>query len=79
MMAAATSAIALPIVSTVRRLELDGLVSRTVKSTFPPAVTYELSARGQSFAILISGLVYWSGRTRNRLRSQRAFDQLQDL
>ena len=64
---------------TVRRLERDGLVIRTVEATIPPAVTYELSARGHSFATLISGLVDWSRVNKEPIaQSQLEFDQRQD-
>jgi DNA-binding HxlR family transcriptional regulator len=60
---------------TVRRLERDGLISRTVEPTIPPAVTYELTERGRSFAELVGGLVEWSRSNRELIaRSQRDFD-----
>jgi len=63
---------------TVRRLERDGLVTRTVEPTIPPAVTYELTPRGHSFAILIGSLVDWSRENKEPIESsQLAFDQLQ--
>ncbi len=64
---------------TVRRLERDGLIIRTVEATIPPAVTYELSERGQSFATLISQLVDWSRVNKDPIaQSQSAYDRRQN-
>jgi DNA-binding HxlR family transcriptional regulator len=45
---------------TLRNLERDGLVSRTVTPTIPPRVDYELTELGKSLQKPISGLVTWS-------------------
>ncbi|RSS54248.1 helix-turn-helix domain-containing protein [Streptomyces sp. WAC01280] len=45
---------------TLRRLERDGLVSRTVYPTTPPQVEYALTETGQSMTHLIKQLVDWS-------------------
>jgi DNA-binding HxlR family transcriptional regulator len=45
---------------TLRNLERDGLVSRTVTPTIPPRVDYELTKLGRSLQEPISGLVRWS-------------------
>lgn len=45
---------------TVRRLERDGLVLRTVYATVPATVTYELTDLGRSLASLVRGLADWS-------------------
>lgn len=45
---------------TVRRLERDGLVSRTVHPTVPPQVDYELTAIGHSLTHLIRAMADWS-------------------
>src|SRR5690242_2142040 len=45
---------------TVRRLERDGMVSRTVHPTVPPQVDYELTALGRSLALLVRTLTDWS-------------------
>ena len=64
---------------TVRRLERDGLVSRTVTPTIPPAVTYALTARGHSFADLITGLVDWSRTNKEPIeQSQSDYDRRND-
>lgn len=45
---------------TLRNLERDGLVSRTVTPTIPPRVDYELTGLGRSLQKPICGLVQWS-------------------
>lgn len=61
---------------TVRRLERDGLISRSVEATNPPSVTYALTKRGHSFAAKVADLVEWSRTHRDAiLSSQKEFDQ----
>lgn len=45
---------------TLRRLERDGLVLRTVYATVPATVTYELTDRGRSLTTLVQQLADWS-------------------
>lgn len=45
---------------TLRNLERDGLVSRTVTPIIPPRVDYELTGLGRSLQKPICGLVQWS-------------------
>jgi len=45
---------------TLRNLERDGLVSRTVTPTIPPRVDYALTGLGRSLQEPICGLVQWS-------------------
>ena len=45
---------------TLRNLERDGLVDRTVTPTIPPRVDYELTELGHSLQKPICGLVQWS-------------------
>ena len=45
---------------TLRNLERDGLVSRTVTPTIPPRVYYELTELGQSLQKPICGLATWA-------------------
>ncbi|MFJ9415531.1 winged helix-turn-helix transcriptional regulator [Streptomyces sp. NPDC101227] len=45
---------------TVRRLERDGLVKRTVYPTIPPQVEYELTEMGHSLTHLVKTLADWS-------------------
>jgi DNA-binding HxlR family transcriptional regulator len=45
---------------TLRNLERDGLVSRTVTPTIPPRVDYELTELGKSLQKPICGLANWA-------------------
>jgi DNA-binding HxlR family transcriptional regulator len=45
---------------TLRNLERDGLVSRTVTPSIPPRVDYELTQLGRSLQAPICGLVNWA-------------------
>jgi len=45
---------------TLRNLERDGLVNRTVTPTIPPRVDYELTELGHSLQKPICGLVQWA-------------------
>src|SRR5450432_1920540 len=45
---------------TLRQLEHDGLVSRTVHATVPPRVDYSLTPLGESVLEPISGLIDWA-------------------
>ena len=45
---------------TLRNLERDGLVNRTVTPSIPPRVDYELTELGHSLQKPICGLVQWS-------------------
>src|SRR5690349_17078922 len=45
---------------TLRNLERDGLVSRTVTPTIPPRVDYELTDLGRSLQKPICGLASWA-------------------
>ena len=45
---------------TLRNLERDGLVNRTVTPTIPPRVDYELTDLGQSLQKPICGLANWA-------------------
>lgn len=45
---------------TLRHLERDGLVSRTVTPSIPPRVDYELTELGKSLQAPICGLVSWA-------------------
>ena len=45
---------------TLRNLERDGLVSRTVTPTIPPRVDYELTALGHSLQKPITALQNWA-------------------
>lgn len=45
---------------TLKALERDGLVARSVHPSTPPQVTYELTPLGQSLWILVRGLAEWT-------------------
>lgn len=46
--------------ATVRRLERDGLITRTVHETVPPSVEYALTDRGRSLHAVLAQLVAWT-------------------
>lgn len=56
---------------TLRGLERDGLVTRTVYPTIPPRVEYELTKLGRSLLIPITGLADWAGQNRERIQAAR--------
>ncbi|MFF4348790.1 winged helix-turn-helix transcriptional regulator [Streptomyces sp. NPDC001530] len=56
---------------TVRRLERDGLVTRTVYPTVPPQVEYELTAMGHSLTHLVKALADWSAAHRDSIARAR--------
>ncbi|GAA3449922.1 winged helix-turn-helix transcriptional regulator [Dactylosporangium matsuzakiense] len=45
---------------TLRTLESDGLVERTVYPTVPPSVEYALSAKGTALMASLAGLIDWA-------------------
>ena len=57
---------------TLRSLERDGLVRRTVRPTTPPEVEYALTELGRSIAVPIGALGVWAAENRGRLREARA-------
>src|SRR5438067_8089451 len=60
---------------TLRNLERDGLVSRTVTPSIPPRVDYELTELGHSLQKPICGLVQWSTENVEAIHhAQRRFD-----
>jgi len=64
---------------TLRNLERDGLVSRTVTPTIPPRVDYELTELGQSLQKPICGLATWAMDNVEAIHSAQArFDVEQD-
>lgn len=61
---------------TLKALERDGLVSRTVYPTIPPRVEYELTELGRTLLEPINGLAYWAERNRQAIQTARAvFDE----
>jgi DNA-binding HxlR family transcriptional regulator len=60
---------------TLRNLERDGLVSRTVTPTIPPRVDYELTELGQSLQKPICGLATWAMENVGAIEAaQKRFD-----
>jgi DNA-binding HxlR family transcriptional regulator len=45
---------------TLRSLERDGMLTRTVTATVPVTVTYELTALGRSLLVVFAGLKDWA-------------------
>ncbi len=61
---------------TLRALERDGLVSRTVYPTVPPRVEYELTELGQSLREPIQAMGGWVFANHDRIHAARAeFDR----
>jgi DNA-binding HxlR family transcriptional regulator len=60
---------------TLRNLERDGLVTRTVFPTVPPRVEYSLTSLGRSLLEPITELGEWARRNTGRIQdAQRTFD-----
>jgi DNA-binding HxlR family transcriptional regulator len=56
---------------TLRRLEQDGLVTRTVHPTIPPRVDYELTPLGRSLMEPLDALVRWADEHHGAVRAAR--------
>ena len=56
---------------TLRALERDGLVTRTVFATIPPRVDYELTKLGRSLLLPVSELGSWARKNRSAIQSAR--------
>lgn len=64
---------------TLRNLERDGLVSRTVTPSIPPRVDYELTDLGRSLQKPICGLASWAMDNVGAIdAAQKRFDAKQD-
>jgi DNA-binding HxlR family transcriptional regulator len=64
---------------TLRNLERDGIVNRTVTPTIPPRVDYELTELGQSLQRPICGLATWATENVEVIHAAQAkFDAQQD-
>src|SRR6266478_3448303 len=60
---------------TLRGLERDGLVTRTMFPTIPPRVDYELTKLGNSLLEPVSGLGLWARQNRSAIEAaRRRFD-----
>jgi len=56
---------------TLRQLERDGLVSRTVYPTVPLRVEYTLTALGQTLLEPLAALAQWAGQHREAVQAAR--------
>jgi DNA-binding HxlR family transcriptional regulator len=56
---------------TLRGLERDGLVTRTVFPTIPPKVEYELTTLGRSLLVPVSGIGLWARQNRAAIQAAR--------
>jgi DNA-binding HxlR family transcriptional regulator len=64
---------------TLRGLERDGLVTRTVFPTIPPRVDYELTKLGRSLLEPVSGIGLWARQNRAAIQEARVrFDSAAD-
>jgi DNA-binding HxlR family transcriptional regulator len=62
---------------TLKSLERDGLVTRTVYPTNPPRVNYELTERGKTLIVPLHLLWTWAQANRTAIEyARRDFDQL---
>jgi DNA-binding HxlR family transcriptional regulator len=60
---------------TLRALERDGLVTRTVYPEIPPRVEYELTRLGRSLLEPVNGLSLWARQNRSAIEAaRRRFD-----
>jgi DNA-binding HxlR family transcriptional regulator len=60
---------------TLRGLERDGLVTRTVLPTVPPRVDYDLTPLGRDLLVPVSALGEWAIRNQPKIaRAREAFD-----
>ena len=61
---------------TLRKLERDGIVQRSVFAEVPPRVQYELTELGMTLIAPVTGLADWSIMNRDALENnQRTFDE----
>lgn len=59
---------------TLRQMEADGLVTRTVFPVIPPRVEYELTDLGRSLSAAFCGVWHWAERHREAIgRARKAF------
>ena len=57
---------------TLRGLERDGLVTRTLYPTIPPRVDYELTSLGRTLLEPIMTLHHWAAKNRSAIQEARA-------
>ncbi|TGB12041.1 transcriptional regulator [Streptomyces palmae] len=59
----------------LRKLERDGLLTRTVHPTVPPKVEYDLTAMARELYSSLTGLMEWAERHRGAItRARAAYD-----
>ena len=64
---------------TLRHLERDGLLTRTVFPTKPPSVTYELTPLGHELVSTLAPLIRWASSRHPLIRANReAYDGTQE-
>jgi len=56
---------------TLRGLERDGLVTRTVTASIPPRVDYALTPLGQTLLLPVRALAEWAQRHRHEIQAAR--------
>ena len=56
---------------TLKGLERDGLITRTVYPTIPPRVEYQLTKLGRGLLVPITGLANWAGENRQKIQDAR--------
>ena len=56
---------------TVRGLERDGLVTRTMYATIPPRVDYALTPLGRTLLEPVGALAKWAEKNRTRIQAAR--------
>lgn len=62
--------------SSLRNLERDGFVARTVRDTRPPQVDYELTDLGHALLVPVAGLADWTRANQHRIEAaRRVFDR----
>ncbi|MBI1212252.1 MAG: transcriptional regulator [Alphaproteobacteria bacterium] len=60
---------------TLRGLERDGLITRTVEPTIPPKVEYELTKLGQTLLVPVMALAQWALDNRTKIHTaQQKYD-----
>ncbi len=57
---------------TLRQMEADGLVARTVFPVIPPKVEYELTDLGRDLSEAFCGVWHWAERHREAIKRSRA-------
>ena len=56
---------------TLRDLERDGLLDRTVFATKPPSVRYALTPLGDEFVVAVTSVIEWAERRHPKIRAAR--------